>query len=44
MVHAESPNAPPAELEALTDAVRARSPIHDTLASAVRVRTVLALD
>lgn len=42
VVHAESPNAPREALEALTDAVQSRSPIHDTLASAVSVRTALA--
>jgi uncharacterized OsmC-like protein len=42
VVHAESSNAGREELEALTEAVQARSPIHDTLAAPVAVRTMLA--
>lgn len=41
-VHAESPNAGQDDLEELTAAVEARSPIRDTLAGAVTVRTSLA--
>ncbi|MFK4146590.1 OsmC family protein [Streptomyces sp. NPDC004065] len=41
-VHAESPNASRAQLEELTQAVQQRSPIRDTLASAVQVTTSLA--
>lgn len=41
-VHAESPNTDRAGLEELTAAVQQRSPIRDTLASAVHVRTALA--
>jgi uncharacterized OsmC-like protein len=44
LIHAESPNAAREDLEELTDAVQARSPIRDTLAAAVSVRTLLAAD
>jgi uncharacterized OsmC-like protein len=40
-VHAESPNASSEQLRALTDAVRQRSPIGDTLANPVDVVTTL---
>ncbi|MCV7183615.1 OsmC family protein [Mycolicibacterium murale] len=40
-VHAESPNASSEQLRALTDAVRRRSPIGDTLANPVDVVTTL---
>ena len=42
LVHAESPNAAQRDLEELTALVQARSPIRDTLAGAVNVRTSLA--
>lgn len=41
-VHAESPNATRSELEELTQAVQARSPIRDTLANPVEITTLLA--
>lgn len=41
VVHAESPNASRAQLEELTALVQERSPIRDTLASPVAVRTSL---
>jgi uncharacterized OsmC-like protein len=41
-VHAESPNAGREQLEELTAAVQQRSPVRDTLASAVQVTTTLA--
>jgi uncharacterized OsmC-like protein len=41
-VHAESPNASAEQLQDLTDTVQQRSPIRDTLAGAVTVRTSLA--
>ncbi|MEV4644324.1 OsmC family protein [Saccharopolyspora sp. NPDC049357] len=40
-VHAESPNTSREGLQELTDVVQQRSPIRDTLANEVRVRTVL---
>lgn len=41
-VHADSPSASREQLEELTQAVQQRSPIRDTLASAVQVTTTLA--
>jgi uncharacterized OsmC-like protein len=42
VVHAESPNASREQLQELVELVKQRSPIGDTLASAVSVRTTLA--
>lgn len=43
-VHATSSNASPEQLRELTEIVQQRSPIRDTLASSVTVKTVLAQD